>query len=469
MISLDMLLIVIPVLLVLHKKIVDLFAKHKKVMFVVTLSLPLAHYLLVGFRWQLTLVYLLHGLLVTVMGLLIYKGGEYKIGHKGVQRFCVVLLLFTFVFAGVFPIGNFPEPMGPYKVGTANMTYESETRRELYGKTYNTPRKFVVQYYYPADRIGTRQAPLIENGDVVEAGMSETYGIPKPFLAYLSQLKSSAWYDTGVSENKRQYPIVVLSHGWKGFKNIHTNLAEELASNGYIVASIDHTYGSVATVFQDGSSAKLNPAALPNRSESDDYLMYAGVLLETCKGDILETLDIIEEMNQIGSGSILSGRINLDKISALGHSTGGGAAVKASIEDERIKAVIGMDAWVEPIEPNLILSGMKVPYLHMGSEEWIGGLNASNLHMLLASSSEDRWLITINRSLHTDFTLLSYLSPLSGYLGFTGMGGDQSIEIQRELICSFMAYYVDGKNTKKAMEEVINMYDDATAEVVYKK
>jgi len=469
MIIADMLLCLIPVLLVLHKKILETFTSQKYMMIVLSLTLPLIHLFVVGFRWQLVLLYLLHGLLALIAFVLISKSTAYKIGHKGVKRFCSLLLIFTFIFATLFPIGSFPTPTGPYQIGTAHMTYESTTRRELYGKTYDTPRTFVVQFYYPADRIGSRRAPIIENGDVVEGGISDVYNIPSPFVAYLSQLKSNAWYDTTLSENEKQYPVVILSHGWKGFKNIHANLAEELASNGYIVASIDHTYGSLGTVFEDGSQKNINLAALPKRSDSEHYMKYASALVETFKGDILETLDVIEDMNSVGNNSVLSGRNNMEKIAILGHSTGGGAAVKASIEDDRIKAVVGMDAWVEPLDSDIILTGMQVPYLHMRSAAWIGGTNEPNLNMLLASSASDRWLITIERTKHTDFTFVSYLSPVSGLIGLTGKGGKDSVDVQRDLLCSFMDYYVDGKNTKNAIDDIVNKYEDATAEVVYKK
>lgn len=40
---------------------------------------------------------------------------------------------------------------------------------------------------------------------------------------------------------------------------------------------------------------------------------------------------------------------DLKKIGVLGHSTGGGAAVLISLNDPRIRSLVGLDAWVEPI------------------------------------------------------------------------------------------------------------------------
>lgn len=469
MVSFDLLLFVVPILLVLHTKVLELFQENKIVMLVVSACMPVAHFVLVGLRWQIGLLYVLHGLLALVAAILLSKEADYRLGHGGVRRICSFAVIASILFSVIFPVGLLMNPTGPYKIGTASMTYTSTERRELYGKTYDSPRVFVIQFYYPADRVGTRRAPLIEHGDAVEKGMSKAFGVPRFLLGYLSQLPSNSWYDTGVSENEKQYPVVVLSHGWKGFKNIHSNLAENLASNGYIVISIDHTYGSLATTLDSGQVLELNPAALPNRSESDQYLKYAAALVETFRGDILETLDLIHEMNTQGYNSILTGRMNLDKIAVVGHSTGGGAGVRASIADERIKAIIGLDAWVEPMVPGEVLSGLKVPYLHITSEAWQGGLNEANLNMLLSSSKDDRWLISIAGTKHTDFTMMGFMSPVSEFVGISGPNIKEAAVVQDELVMTFLSYYMDGKNTKTAIDDIVKRYESATAEAVYMK
>ena len=469
MILTDGLICIIPILLVIHRRFLDEFTKRTKLMFVISVLLPALHLTFVGFRWQLTLLYVLHGIFAMLAGILIWKGSVYRIGFKGVKKICVIVLSITIGLTALLPVGILPAPTGPYKVGTASITITSPDRRELYDVKYDVIRRFVVQFYYPADRIGTRRAPAIENGDDVERGLSKLTKLPRVFLSHLSQVQSNSWYDTSVSSNEKQYPIIILSHGWKGFKNIQTNKAEELASQGYIVASIDHTYGSISTIFEDGTVKELNQSALPDRADSEHFIKYGRALVETFKGDIIETLDTLEEMNSNKGQSMLSGRLNMDKVAVVGHSMGGGAAVLAAIDDARIGAVVGLDAWVEPLQSEFILSGLDVPYLHVGSESWIGGLNEPNLHMLLASSRNDRWLITIDRTLHTDFTMLSYLSPASGLIGLTGWGGKEAVDIQRDLINTFMDYCINGKNTKNAIVDVVNKYEGATAEAIYRK
>ncbi len=45
---------------------------------------------------------------------------------------------------------------------------------------------------------------------------------------------------------------MVLSPGFTNSRSTLTALAEDLASHGYVVAGIDHTYESFATAFPDG-------------------------------------------------------------------------------------------------------------------------------------------------------------------------------------------------------------------------
>ena len=50
----------------------------------------------------------------------------------------------------------------------------------------------------------------------------------------------------------------------------------------------------------------------------------------------------------------MANHIDLGLVGVYGHSTGGGAAVRFCLSDERCKAVLGMDAWVEPVPDRVI-------------------------------------------------------------------------------------------------------------------
>lgn len=466
MILYDLVLFILPLALIIHRRVLDLMTERKRILLGSAMIIPAVHLVLAGYRWQVFLLYIMHLLLAVLAGFLIMKSRVYKMNYKGVRKICAIFMTLVLFLSITFPVGQLFSVSGRYTIGTAQMTFESE-REEVYGENAST-RALALQFYYPADKMGMRRAPLIENGDVIEKALRDKFGVPRLFISHLSNLPSNAWYDVEISSDKAQYPVVILSHGWKGFKNLHENLAEELASNGFVVVSIDHAYSSLATVLEKGRILELNEAILPKREGSNDLIQSGKVLVSICQKDVSDVLGLLSEMNEPGSNSILSGKLNLDKTALIGYETGGGAAVLEALKSE-VTAVIGLDAWLEPLSSRRMIGGLDVPYLHIESGQWTGGMNEKNLNTLIASSRADQWSIVIEGAKHTDFTMLSELFPFSGLSGLTGIHPKETQEIQMKLIKRFLAYYVEGKNTKTAIAEVIDTYDAAKAEAVFIK
>jgi hypothetical protein len=249
---------------------------------------------------------------------------------------------------------------------------------------------------------------------------------------------SNSYQDAPISESSNDYPIIVISHGWRGFKNLHTDLAEEFASIGYIVISIDHTYGSVATVFSEEEIAYLNLDALPNRDETTDFLLYANTLVNTYAGDITLTLNELEKMNSGVISSQFDGKLDLNNIGLLGHSTGGGAGTAVAINDDRIKALFGMDSWVEPIDDLEIGKGLDIPTVFLRSESWIDGLNNTNLMTLVEDNISNTRLYNIYGTTHYDFSMAYMYSPLTKNLGMTGeLDGEYLVSIFKSMMTDF--------------------------------
>src|SRR6202030_68991 len=67
-----------------------------------------------------------------------------------------------------------------------------------------------------------------------------------------SRVRTNAAVDATPAGPRRGLPLVVLSPGFTNSRSTLTALAEDLASHGYVVAGIDHTYESFATAFPDG-------------------------------------------------------------------------------------------------------------------------------------------------------------------------------------------------------------------------
>ncbi len=213
-------------------------------------------------------------------------------------------------------------PSGAYAVGTVTYGWVDPARLETFTADPADHRKIAVQFWYPIDpgQSGEKAASAVENALL--------------------------------STQKKQYPLVVFSHGAFGIRSSNTTTYMELASRGYIVASIDHTYHAFYTRFPDGISAIISQQFLAeiqrNQSgqmseEEDIRTTFAWMDLRTA--DIRFTLDQIQALNAGKEpGSPLAGHIDEARIGLFGHSLGGAAAASVCRDDARCKAVAVIDS-----------------------------------------------------------------------------------------------------------------------------
>ena len=101
------------------------------------------------------------------------------------------------------------------------------------------------------------------------------------------------------------YPLVIVSHGYPGNRFLMSHLADNLASKGYVVASIDHTDSTYRTQATFGST-------LRNRT--------------------LDQLFVLDEMERLNAdpASFLNGLVDVSRTAIVGYSMGGyGALITA--------------------------------------------------------------------------------------------------------------------------------------------
>lgn len=351
----------------------------------------------------------------------------------------ILLLSLGLIYA--FPAGDIPNPSGTYPIGTLTFTVEDEDRLELYTEDPLDTRKFAFRIWYPASNTGPNDPIQWIDAKEISRELAKGIGLPSFVLDQTSEIPSHSYWFTSISDEEENYPVVIVSHGWGGFMSLHTDLAEELASRGYIVVSIDHTYGSVATVFED-EIVYQNQEALPDREEAN-FLAAANQLVYTYAGDIAKTLDYLEEMNT-SETSFFEGRLDLENIGLIGHSTGGGADVAVALNDDRIDALIGLDAWVEPIQLTEIENGLTIPAVLLRSEAWEVGYNNEHLYALIENSAQAR-LYQIDGTTHSDFSMAYMFSPLTGMIGYTGqLEKDYLVQMQKDIMNMFFDEHLKG-------------------------
>lgn len=137
-----------------------------------------------------------------------------------------------------------PKPSGPEPVGTKVFHWKDPEREELWTMDPNDNRELMVQIWYPSKRVeSTREAPYVFGRSALVKSLKKYWGEEFPDIRHHSFL------DAPVSDSRKNYPVLILSHGMNSSRFLYTALSEDLASHGFIVVSIDHTYWGPGVVF----------------------------------------------------------------------------------------------------------------------------------------------------------------------------------------------------------------------------
>ena len=278
----------------------------------------------------------------------------------------------------------------------------------------------MAQVWYPADlESDDDPLPWSEDWDVVAPAMAEELGFPSWFLNHTRYTESNAYDSLPVADGT--FPVIIYSHGWTGFRTIAVNQIENLVSNGYMVIAPDHTYGAVATKMTGGIVIEYDPAALPEEEVvgEETYLAAGQELIFTYADDIVSVMNALDE-GADGPFGTLAGSADMTRIGVYGHSTGGGAAVKVCLEDERCDAVLGLDPWVEPLPDRVIKQTTTRPGLFMRSDGWRGTENDAVLRGLAGRSEESTYWLGVEGAHHSDFVITPLVTPFAAQFGLKG-------------------------------------------------
>jgi dienelactone hydrolase len=348
----------------------------------------------------------------------------------------------------ILPVPQTPEPTGSDDVGTMTITLVDKSRKELYANNTDEPRMLNVQIWYPADLVpGDQPDPWLADMEVMGAGLADKLSLPAFFVEHVKYARANAVGNAALSRSRSIYPVLLFSHGWGGFKNQNTYQVEELASHGYIVVAPDHTYGAMATVLPDGRVALNNPEALPvgmNISD-DEFMMAARVLGDQWAGDLSHILDYLENQTLDDPAGQLANHLDFTRIGVLGHSTGGGAAIQFCATDQRCKAGLGMDPYMDPVSNQILDMGIQQPFLAMFSESWADEEGRNNIifEKFIINSNDKLLRYYIEDTEHYDFTDMPAFSPLAPYLGLKGtLDGNQVSKIINAYTLAFFERYL---------------------------
>jgi len=216
----------------------------------------------------------------------------------------------------------------------------------------------------------------------------------------------------------------VLTPGWTQPRATLTTWAEDLASHGYVVAVIDHTYENRATTFPDG---RVTGCAA---CEVDDQPGFWEKLARTRSADTSFVLDELLRAKRFDL-------IDPKRIGMTGHSAGGAITTQAMLADSRIRAGADIDGSVHVNIPD---SGLSRPFMFMGSsDEYVPGQpgpyddwETDWLHL----TGWKRWIMVAGTA-HASYTDLGVLADQLGVDLGASVSGERAVAITRAYVRAF--------------------------------
>jgi predicted dienelactone hydrolase len=224
-------------------------------------------------------------------------------------------------------------------------------------------------------------------------------------------LSGKATRDAAADASGAPYPLVIISHGYPGNRFLLSHLAENLASKGYVVTSIDHTDSTYGDQGAFGSTLLNRPL------------------------DQLFVLNEMARLNANDPGDTLKGLVNADNTALIGYSMGGygvvntigGGFTSASVAstlappngalaarqagssshtasmDSRIKAAVAFApwGWTRGFWDAAGLSGIKTPVFYIaGSVDDVSGYSPGVRNIYEGSVNAPRFLLTYENANH---------------------------------------------------------------------
>ncbi|MFD1739730.1 hypothetical protein ACFSCX_25000 [Bacillus salitolerans] len=344
------------------------------------------HLIFEGYRVQMMLIYLLTAFiwLSFIMKAFLSKRRNAKPNRRQWKRMTVGIV--TLVMMGialsiplyVMPQHNLPQPTGVFTIGTTNYHWVDENRLDPSTEEKDDNREVSVRLWYPADPIENMvSAPYAYSKKEMKRLSQGTSFYINILLDSMKHFVSHSYVELPVSAAETQFPILVLSPGFGASNFMYTSITEELASNGYIVAAIEHPYYTeIPTLFPDGRKTDGFVSVKGDMSNWDNMNPHIQLWTE----DVQFVLDQLDKLNKNDSKGIFDERIDLQRIGMLGHSFGGATAVQVMSQDSRVLAGVNMDGF--PYGPE-IEEGLPNPFLYIFTKE---SNNFSRFHF-----SEKEW------------------------------------------------------------------------------
>ena len=217
------------------------------------------------------------------------------------------------------------KPTGKYLVGTSIYEWTDESREMKIRPNFSQQRVIVTQFWFPAKPDSTlTKAPY--------SALSKDY--QKTF--------SNSYLRASITEEIDKTPLIIIVPGRGTERFLYTTIAEELASQGFVVASVDMPeIGYV--IYQDGFTLfPSNDFKTPSGMMAGPYELVDAFFERPTKIGYQDLIFSIEKITEINT-TVFAGKMDLNTIGVFGHSLGGRIAGELTAKSENVKALATME------------------------------------------------------------------------------------------------------------------------------
>jgi predicted dienelactone hydrolase len=364
-------------------------------------------------------------------------------------------------------ISTLPVPTGRYAVGRTTLELVDRDRREIYSADPSDRRELVLWTWYPAEA-----DPDAEPADYLPGAwltIAPALGLD------VAGMPTHAVTDAPLADDDASYPVLLLAPS--GFSPLLMSaIGEELASHGYVVVGVNPTYESPVTVFADGRVVPMNPAAVggalgPQTGSHEEAFRARAAVCDYKAADFASVSRYLARLHaglEPRPGGRFTGRLDLSRLGALGHSFGGDAALEWCRTDPACRAAVNLDGalWTEVGRTGLDRPALQVLTDHsefaVSSEQavtngmapdpaWFEAEKAITFGGWRAVASHTTTAVTVQiaGSKHMSFMDVPFLttteqSPVKPMLAATTIDPERMWRITNDFLLSFFAKHLDG-------------------------
>jgi len=259
---------------------------------------------------------------------------------------------------------------GKYAVGVKTIAIINDKHVNALKPAENT-RPLTVEVWYPSN---TTSSETTQYDNQTRSGVKFS-------------IEANAIRDAALLNNSgTKFPVVVLSHGYTGYRTIMFHIGEHLASHGYIAIGIDHTDSTNTDIDFANDAGAGFLSTLMNRAKDQQFVLdwvtseseFAVALDPDNAGLVGYSMGGYGAVNTIGGCyaftsqhvNAISGSNDAISNDAIAGALNNCAAGRKEGEDPRWKAAVVMAPWGGQLKifSSQSLAKIKVPTLYMSGD-----------------------------------------------------------------------------------------------------